>query len=63
MLAVLVVDGEWTAETLRIMARVFDYVTPLQHVGDLAAAIADYLAGDSTRIKWLIDFSITPANR
>ena len=63
ILAVLVVDGEWTAETLRIMARVFDYVTPLQHVGDLAAAIADYLAGDSTRIKWLIDFSITPANR
>ena len=63
VLAILVVDGEWTAETLRIMARVFDYVTPLHRVTELANAISDYLAGDETKIKWFIDFSITPANQ
>lgn len=60
MLAILVVDGEWTAETLRIMAGVFDYVTPLSHVNELAVAIREYLAGDSSKLKWLIDFKITP---
>lgn len=60
MLAVLVVDGEWTAETLRVMARIFDYVVPLAHVNDLAKAISDYLSGDVTKLKWLIDFKITP---
>ena len=62
MLAVLVVDGEWTAETLRVMANVFDYVVPLRHVNDLARAIAEYLAGDTKKLKWLIDFKITAAN-
>ena len=62
MLAVLVVDGEWTAETLRVMARIYDYVVPLAHVNELAQAISDYLAGDSTKLKWSIDFKITAAN-
>lgn len=62
MLAVLVVDGEWTAETLRVMARIFDYVVPLAHVNNLAQSISDYLAGDDTKLKWLIDFRITSAN-
>ncbi len=62
MLAILVVDGEWTGETLRVMARVFDYVVPLRHVNELAQAIGEYLAGDKTKLKWLIDFKITPAN-
>lgn len=61
MLAVLVVDGEWTAETLRVMANVFDYVVPLSHVNDLAASISDYINGDKTKLKWLIDFGISPA--
>ena len=61
MLAILVVDGEWTAETLRVMARVFDYVVPLRHVNELAVSIAEYLAGDKTKLKWLIEFKITPA--
>jgi hypothetical protein len=61
MLAILVVDGEWTVETLRVMAHVFDYVIPLRHVNDLAAAVAEYLAGDTKKLKWLIDFKITPA--
>ena len=62
ILAILVVDGEWTAETLRVMAKVFDYVVPLRHVNDLAHSIAEYLAGDSKKLKWLIDFKITPAS-
>lgn len=62
MLAILVVDGEWTAETIRVMARVFDYVVPLANVNELAASIAEYLAGDGAKLKWLIDFEITPAN-
>jgi hypothetical protein len=62
MLAILVVDGEWTAETLRVMARVFDYVVPLRHVNELAISISEYLAGDKAKLKWLIDFKITPAN-
>lgn len=62
MLAVLVVDGEWTAETLRIMAKIFDYVVPLAHVNDLAKAISSYLKGDLTKLKWIVDFKITDAN-
>lgn len=61
MLAILVVDGEWTAETLKVMARIFDYVVPLRHVNDLASTIAEYLAGDKSKLKWLIDFKISPA--
>jgi hypothetical protein len=62
MLAILVVDGEWTAETLKVMARVFDYVVPLRHVNDLAQAISEYLGGDKSKLKWLIDFKITAAH-
>ncbi|MCL2726208.1 MAG: hypothetical protein FWD69_17425 [Polyangiaceae bacterium] len=62
ILAILVVDGEWTAETLRVMARVFDYVVSLRHVNDLAVAIAEYLEGDRKKLKWLINFEITAAN-
>ncbi len=61
LLAVLVVHGPWTAETLRVMARVFDYVVPINAVADVAGALSAYLAGDRSRLKWLIDFSIKPA--
>jgi hypothetical protein len=61
MLAILVVDGEWTAETLRVMANVFDYVIPLRHVNELAQSISEYLAGDRSKLKWLIDFEIRKA--
>ena len=59
MLAILVVDGDWTAQTLKVMARVFDYVVPLRHVNDLALTIREYLAGDDSKLKWLIDFRIS----
>ncbi len=62
ILAVLIVDGEWTAETLRIMANVFDYVVSIKSVSSVATSIAQYLQGDKSKLKWLIDFSIKPAN-
>ncbi|MFM2063858.1 MAG: hypothetical protein RLZZ507_3529 [Cyanobacteriota bacterium] len=62
ILAILIVDGEWTAETLRIMANVFDYVVPIKAVSSVANSIAEYLQGDKSKLKWVIDFSIKPAN-
>jgi len=59
MLAILVVDGEWTLETLKVMARIFDYVVPLSHVNDLATTISEYISGDKSKLKWLIDFKIS----
>lgn len=61
MLAILVVDGEWTDETLKVMAQVFDYVVPLGNVNELARTISEYLAGDESKQKWLVEFSIVPA--
>lgn len=63
LMAVLVVDGDWTGETLRVMANVFDYVVPIGRIDELAASIEAYLNGDRTRLKWLIEFKITPAQR
>jgi len=61
LLAVLVVDGEWTGETLRVMANVFDYVVPIGRVDELVRSIEAYLKGDRRKLKWLIDFRIRPA--
>ncbi|WP_242057084.1 MULTISPECIES: hypothetical protein [Oscillatoriales] len=62
MLAVIVVDGPWTAETLKVMAKVFDYVVPLNRASDVAEAISAYIAGDNSQLKWIVEFSIRPAN-
>ncbi|WP_202895739.1 hypothetical protein [Iningainema tapete] len=62
LLAVLVVDGEWTSETLKVMTRVFDYVVPLNRCADVAQAISEYIQGDRSKLKWQINFSISPAN-
>jgi hypothetical protein len=62
MLAILIVDGEWTVETLRIMANVFDYVVPIKAVASVAYSIAQYLQGDKSKLKWVIDFSIHQAD-
>ena len=61
LLGVLVVGGEWTGETLRVMANVFDYVVPIGRVDDLVQSIEAFLNGDRTKLKWLIEFRITPA--
>jgi hypothetical protein len=62
LLAVLIVDGPWTRETLTVMARVFDYVMPLSRSAETAEAIKAYVNGDKSRLKWLIQFSISPAS-
>lgn len=61
ILAILVVDGEWTSQTLQTMAGVFDYVVPLRNVNDLAEVINEYLSGNTSKLKWVIDFTIRSA--
>jgi hypothetical protein len=63
LLAVLVVDGPWTGETLRVLANVFDYVVPISRVPELAETLDAYLKGDMSKLKWLIDFRIYPASQ
>ncbi len=58
LLAILVVDGPWTAETLRIMTKVFDYVVPISMASDISEVVSSYLDGDRSKLKWLIDFAI-----
>ncbi|MBU4271264.1 MAG: hypothetical protein KKE86_12450 [Planctomycetes bacterium] len=62
LLGILVVDGEWTGETLRVMAKVFDYVVPIGRVTELADTVKSFLDGDKSKLKWLIEFRITPAS-
>ena len=62
LLGVLVVDGEWTGETLRVMANVFDYVVPVGRVADLVETLDAYLHGDTSKLKWLIEFRISDAS-
>lgn len=61
MLAVLIVDGPWTSETLKIMVKVFDYVVPISRAADVAETISAYVQGDKSKLKWLIDFTIKSA--
>jgi hypothetical protein len=61
LLGVLVVDGEWTQETLRVMANVFDYVVAIGKVAELVQTKGAYLKGDKTKLKWLICFRIEAA--
>ena len=61
LLGVLVVDGEWTRETLRVMANVFDYVVPITRIEELVESIDAYLNGDKKRLKWLVEFRIRAA--
>jgi hypothetical protein len=61
LLAILVVDGEWTRETLRVLARVFDYVVPVGRVPELVETIKAYLEGDLSKLKWLVEFQVRPA--
>jgi len=58
LLAVLVVDGQWTKETLIVLANVFDYVVPIGRVTELVGTLKAYMAGDDSKLKWLIEFRI-----
>jgi len=63
LLAVLVVDGEWTGETLRVMANVFDYVVPIKSVPELVQTLSAYVGGDDSKLRWLIQFKIEPTKK
>jgi hypothetical protein len=60
-LGILVVDGPWTATSLEVMMRVFDYVVPIGRVAEVAALVSKYLGGDKTVLRWLIEFRISNA--
>ena len=61
LLAIIVVDGQWTMETLLVMAKVFDYVVPISRITEVVKTLKAYLDGDKTKLKWLIQLQITPA--
>lgn len=61
-LAIVVVDGPWTQPTLEVMSRVFDYVIPVERASEVAIKIKQYLDGDETVLRWLIQFQISPNN-
>jgi hypothetical protein len=59
-LGIVVVDGPWTQKTLEVMSRVFDYVIPVEKSNEVALKIRQYLDGDETVLRWLIQFKIDP---
>ncbi len=60
LLAIIVVDGPWTAETLRVMAKVYDYVVPLNNVAEMAQAVYSYMQGDISKLRWAVDLTVKP---
>jgi len=62
MLAILFTEGEWTRESLITMAKVFDYVVPVSRAMELAEKIKDYMNGDDSILKWIIQFDIQQNN-
>lgn len=58
MLAIIVAEGEWTNESLRAMAKVFDFVVPVSSTEMLAKEIKKYINGDKSVLKWIINFDI-----
>ena len=61
LLAVLLVDGPWTAATLHVMAKVFDYIMPVTRAPELAEILEAYMAGDNSKLRWIIEFNISSA--
>ena len=61
LLAIIVVDGPWTKETLRVMANIFDYVMPISNIAVVTDIVDAYLRGDTSKLKWLINFQIEAA--
>jgi hypothetical protein len=49
-------------DLLAVIAKVFDYVVPLNRSPDVATAIYEYIHGDRSKLKWQINFSISSAN-
>lgn len=61
MLGILIVDGEWTTATLTVMANIFDYVVPISRIAQLTETLAEYIGGDRTKLKWLVEFRVDQA--
>jgi hypothetical protein len=61
LLGVLLIDGPWTSNTLTTIAKVFDYVIPIANVHEVAEVLEAYLSGDRSKLRWLIEFRISPA--
>jgi hypothetical protein len=61
LMAILVTEGPWTEQTLQTMVKVFDYVVPLRKAPQMADIAAAYVAGDESKLRLLIDFSVRPA--
>jgi len=61
-LGIVVVDGPWTQNTLEVMSRVFDYVIPVEKANEVALKIRQYLDGDESVLRWLIQFRIDSNN-
>ena len=59
-LAILVIDGPWSAASLEVMAKVFDYVIPVAMMEEMSKKIREYLDGNDDIIRWLIHFKVEP---
>ncbi|KXU02499.1 hypothetical protein WEIDD23_02077 [Weissella sp. DD23] len=59
MLGIVIAEGDWTSESLKAMSKVFDYVVPASSSEKVAQFIQKYLEGDSSMLKWIINFSIS----
>ena len=61
LIGVIIVEGEWTQSALQTMTQVFDYVVPLHSVTRVGKILRDVLDGDTSALRWLIEFRITEA--
>lgn len=57
-LGIMIVEGPWTQTTLEVMSKVFDYVIPVERSYEAAQKIKAYIDGDTSVMRWLIQFKI-----
>lgn len=63
LIGVMIVEGDWTQATLQTMAKVFDYVVPLNKCTELAKILKKATQGDESVLKWLVKLSIQPSEK
>ncbi|HDN25793.1 MAG TPA: hypothetical protein ENG03_01590 [Thioploca sp.] len=63
LIGVMIVEGDWTQATLQTMAKVFDYVVPLNKCTELAQILKRATQGDESVLKWLVKLSIQPSKK
>lgn len=62
LVGVLVADGEWSRHSLLALAKVFDYVLPVNSADDLARVARAYVDGDRSVLRRIIHFAIEEPN-